>query len=87
MARFYFIAACLSFFSCSPSSTEFDIKDSEVPPGVMAAFKAKYPQAQDVKWEADKENGKFYFEADFKDGGKEKEVLITPDGSSITEGD
>ena len=86
MTRLYFMAVCFSLFSCSSSPvTEFEIKESEVPPGVMAAFKAKYPGAQDVKWEADKENGKFYFEADFKEGGKEKEVLITPDGSSITE--
>jgi hypothetical protein len=35
--------------------------------------------------EAEKEDGKFFFEAEFTDGGKEKEVHITPDGSSISE--
>ena len=87
MARLFFIAACFILFSCSSSSSEFEIKESEVPPNVMTAFKAKYPSAQEVKWEAEKEDGKFYFEADFKEGGKEKEVHITPDGLSITEGD
>lgn len=87
MARLIFVATCFTLFSCSSSSSEFDIKENEVPPGVMAAFKAKYPSAQDVKWEAEKEDGKFLFEADFKDGGKEKEVHITPDGVTITEGD
>ena len=71
--------------SCS-SSNEFDIKESEVPPNVLSAFKAKYPSAQNVEWEAEKEKGKFYFEADFKDGNKEKEVHITSDGN-ITEED
>jgi len=81
------IAASLLLFLTSCSSSEFKIKESEVPQNVLSAFKTKYPSAQNVDWEAEKEDGKFYFEASFKDGGKEKEVHITPDGSSITEGD
>jgi hypothetical protein len=86
MMRKLFIIVSVVMASCS-SSTEFEIKENEVPPGVMNAFKAKYPQAQDIKWEAEKEDGKFYFEADFKDGNKEKEVHISPDGSLIKEED
>ena len=71
----------------SCSSHEFEIKESEVPPNVLAAFKGKYPSAQVKKWQAEKEDGKFLFEVDFIDGGKEKEVHITPDGSSISEED
>lgn len=70
--------------SCS-SSSEIEIKESEVPPNVLAAFKAKYPSAQEVKWEAEKEDGQFYFEADFKQGDSGKEVHITPDGASVIE--
>jgi hypothetical protein len=47
----------------SSCSTEFDIQESEVPRDVVAAFRAKYPNAQVKKWEAEKEDGKFYFEA------------------------
>ena len=86
MRHLFFVAACAILSSCS-SSTEFEIKENEVPANVLAAFKTKYPTATEVKWEAEKENGKFYFEADFEDGGKGKEVHITPDGSSISEGD
>ena len=75
----------IGFASCS--STEFEIKESEVPPNVLTAFKAKYPSAQVKKWQAEKEDGKFVFEVDFIDGGKEKEVHISPDGSSISEED
>jgi hypothetical protein len=83
------ISTCLALFLifglASCSSDEFEIKESEVPPNVIAAFKAKYPAAQVKEWEAEKEDGKFFFEVEFTDGGKEKEVHITPDGSSITE--
>ena len=74
----------ICFASCS-NEKEFTIKDSEVPKDVMAAFKAKYPNAQVKEWEAQKTDGKFVFECEFKDGEKEKEVHITPDGTSITE--
>jgi hypothetical protein len=74
-----FLVAC--------SANEFEIKESEVPPSVLAALKAKYPSAQVIKWEAEKEGGKFYFEAEIKDGGKEREIHISPDGSSVTEDD
>jgi len=81
------LALLLTIGLASCSSTEFEIKESEVPPNVLAAFKSKYPSAQVKKWQAEKEEGKFVFEVDFIDGGKEKEVHITPDGSSISEED
>jgi len=86
MVRTLFIVACL-LASCSSSDTEFDILESEVPPNVLAAFKSKYPSAQNISWEAEKEDGKFFFEVDFTENNKEKEVHITPDGLSVTEAD
>jgi len=80
-----FLALFMIIGLTSCSSNEFDIKESEVPPNVIAAFKAKYPSVQVKEWEVEKEDGKLFFEAEFTDGGKEKEVHITPDGSSITE--
>ena len=81
------VAFLLALGLSSCSSNEFAIKESEVPPAVMAAFKAKYPSVQVKEWEAEKEDGKFLFEVEFVDGGKEKEIHITPDGSSITDAD
>ena len=69
----------------SGCSSEFDIKQTEVPKEVLSAFTAKYPSAKDVSWEVKKENGNLYFEAEWKENGKEKEAEITPDGSSIKE--
>jgi hypothetical protein len=81
------IIILLCFVSCSSNEHEFDINASEVPKDVMAAFKAKYPSAEVVKWQAEKENGHFYFEAEIKEGDKEKDIRIAPDGSSVTEED
>ncbi|AEV98317.1 hypothetical protein A4D02_22815 [Niastella koreensis] len=86
MVRSLLILA-ITLASCSSSESEFDIQESEVPPNVLAAFKAKYPSAHDVSWEAEKEEGKFFFEVDFTDNNKEKEVHITPDGLSVVEKD
>ena len=87
MKSFTCICFLLAIGLVSCSSTEFEIKESEVPPNVLTAFKTKYPSAQVKKWQAEKEDGKFVFEVDFIDNGKEKEVHITPDGSSISEED
>jgi hypothetical protein len=78
-----YLSIALCFFACS--SKEFDIKESEVPQTVVTAFRAKYPNATIKKWEAEKENGNFYFEAEIKDEGKEKDIHITPDGLTVTE--
>jgi hypothetical protein len=86
MMRSLFIIA-ITLASCSSSEEEFEIQETDVPPNVLAAFKAKYPTAQDVSWEAEKEEGKFFFEVDFTDNKKEKEVHITPDGLSVVEKD
>ncbi|MBN8861823.1 MAG: hypothetical protein J0H92_00545 [Sphingobacteriales bacterium] len=75
---------CVSIVSCS---SEFEIKETEVPKEVVSALKAKYPNANVTKWEAEREDGKFYFEAKWKENGKEKEVHISPDGSFVTEED
>ncbi len=78
-------AIALFIILLSSCSSEFDIKQTEVPKEVLNAFTAKYPSAKDVSWEAEKDDGVFYFEAEWTDNGKEKEVHITSDGSSVKE--
>jgi len=62
-------------------ASEFEIAASDVPQAVLDSFNSKYPGAKDVEWEVEKENGKLYFEAEFKMEGKEKEVHFRPDGT------
>jgi len=83
----FLIFSVVSIALTACSSNEFEIKETDVPQNVIATLRAKYPAVQIIKWEAEKENGKFYFEAKIKDGAKEKEVHITADGSSVTEED
>ncbi len=78
-----FLAALL-FTACESSS---EIKEADVPQSVKSAFSAKYPNVQVSEWKTEKEDGKMIYEAEFKDGDKEKEVHIAPDGSSVTDED
>ena len=78
---YFFVAVVL--IACS--SNEFEIKETDIPQNVIKAFRTKYPGAQVIKWKAEKEGGKFYFEAEINDGTKEKEVHITADGLSVEE--
>jgi uncharacterized membrane protein YkoI len=63
------------------SCKEFEIATSDVPKELITSFKTKYPNAQNVKWEVEKEKGKFYYEAEWNENGKKIEVHIAPDGS------
>ncbi len=76
------LGAMLAFSGCSSSS---DIMDSDVPPSVKAAFQAKYPGAEDVEWELEKEDGRMVYEAEFKHEGKNKEALFGADGAFLKE--
>ena len=88
MKKIYFIlviaALTLLLNSCS-SCDELVIKESEVPKAVFDAFRTKYPNVTVDEWEAEKEDGVFFFGAEFKVDGKEIEVHISPDGASVTE--
>lgn len=72
------IAAATMLASCA---SEFKIAASDVPQAVLDSFNSKYPGARDVAWEVEKEDGKLYFEAEFKMDNKEKEVHFRPDGT------
>lgn len=64
---------------------EIEIASSDVPEAVMTAFTSKYPKASDTEWEIEKEDGKLYYEAEFKEDGKNKEAYFRPDGTFSNE--
>jgi hypothetical protein len=74
--------ALAALFSCA---SEFKILESDVPPVVIASFKAKYPQASATTWEAEKTEGHLAFEAEFKMNGKGMEAYFKPDGTFLKE--
>ncbi len=75
------IAPLILFLLTSACATEFEIAASDVPQAVLDAFNSKYPGAEEVEWEVEKEDGKLYFEAEFDVDGKDKEALFRPDGT------
>lgn len=76
------VVVSLLVFSCA---TEFNIVADDVPLVVASSFKAKYPDAKDVKWEVEKHENRLVYEAGWKDGKKEKEAVFKPDGTFVKE--
>jgi hypothetical protein len=75
------LAVTLAYGCCS----EFKIVSADVPAAVVSAFQARYPNAADVAWEAEKTSGRLAFEAEFKIDGKRKEAYFKPDGTFLKE--
>jgi hypothetical protein len=78
------IAVALLAF-CSGCCSEFKIVSGDVPPAVLSAFQAKYPNAKHVEWEAEKTDGHLAFEAEFNLDGKSKEAYFKPDSTFLKE--
>ncbi|QLH33502.1 MAG: hypothetical protein HWD62_14705 [Cyclobacteriaceae bacterium] len=75
------LIACTIGFLISSCACEIEIASSDVPQSVLTAFSGKYAGASDVEWEVEKEDGKLYYEAEFKVDGKRKEAYFRPDGT------
>lgn len=72
------MAAAILLAGCA---SEFGIAASDVPQAVLDSFNSKYPGASNVEWEVEKEDGKLYFEAEFKMENKSIEAHFRPDGT------
>jgi hypothetical protein len=76
-----FVLAATCAFIISSCACEIEIASSDVPQAVVSTFTSKYAGASDVEWEVEKEDGKLYYEAEFKLDGKKKEAYFRPDGT------
>lgn len=77
--------ATIFAFVVASCACEIEIASSDVPQQVVSAFTSKYAGASDVEWEVEKEDGKLYYEAEFKVDGKKKEAYFRPDGTFTKE--
>ena len=82
MKKTYFIMVTAVAMLCS-CSQELDLISTDIPPQVASNFQAKFPNATDAEWEAQKEDGHLVFEVEFEFEGKEREAKFKPDGSLI----
>jgi hypothetical protein len=55
----------------------------KLPTAVVKAIKAKYPKAEMVSAEAGDEDGKKQFEVELKNGGRDLEVTLSPEGKIL----
>jgi hypothetical protein len=76
MKKIFVISFLIAFTAC-----EKKIDAASVPETVKASFKARYPEANDVKWEL--EGGKY--EAEFKINEKKMEAEFSEDGGFVKE--
>jgi hypothetical protein len=83
--KFHGLTIVAGVIALSACSSELAIIAADVPQQVSAAFAAKYPDAKNVEWEAEKDGGRLYFEAEFESGGSKKEAHFTPDGNFVKE--
>lgn len=75
------MAIGLLLASCSAFAQESKIKEKDVPPAVLAAFKSAYPNATIRGLAKEKEKGKLFYEIESKDGATMRDLLYNPDGT------
>lgn len=78
MKKIFIIGAVLfSFASCRNNN----LASTTVPESVVTSFNQRYPQAENVDWEFDDNDG--LYEAEFDQMGKRREAYYRPDGSLV----
>ena len=60
------------------------ISPSQVPAPVMASFNANFPNANNVKWEKEKEHGQVIYQADFVMNGQRWRATFIADGALLS---
>jgi hypothetical protein len=79
--RLVLIAAVPLLVSVSAFAQEAKIKEKDVPPAVIAAFKSAYPNATVRGYAKETEKGKTFYEIESKDGATMRDLLYNPDGT------
>ena len=80
------VAAGMTLFLVAPvAAKETVIKEAEVPKPVTETLVRQYPAAKVDKFELEEEHGKRLYEATFRDGNRDIEVKLTPQGELVEE--
>lgn len=59
------------------------IPASEVPSAVKQSFRNRYPDATNVRWEVEREDGRRVYEAEFNFNGRHLKAEFLPDGTFL----
>jgi hypothetical protein len=60
-----------------------DIPASQVPIAVRNSFREMFPNARNVEWSVEREDGRREFEAEFTRNGKRFKAYFLPDGTFV----
>jgi len=60
-----------------------DIPASQVPAAVRNNFRAMFPNARNVEWSVEREDGRREFEAEFTRNGRRFKAYFLPDGTFV----
>jgi len=74
---------CLAFSSVTRADDEEKVPLDKLPAKIKEAVKAKFPDAEQVSAEKEKEDGKILFEVNVKNKGKVVEITLTEDGKIV----
>lgn len=62
---------------------ETEVSRKDVPPAVLSSFSKAYPNAKVLEWEKEIHGGKLYYEAETVEEKVARNVLFSPDGSTV----
>ena len=65
------------------NSGENELSKNQVPKAIIAAFEKAFPKAKDVKFEQEMFQGKAAYEVEYKENGKEYELLYSAEGALL----
>lgn len=82
----FWITAVLATFLIAFSqanASEKEVSKHQVPKTVLEAFEKAYPNAKEVEFEKEMIEGKAVYEVEYKENGKEYEILYDSDGAIL----
>ncbi|MER2514770.1 MAG: PepSY domain-containing protein [Nitrosomonas ureae] len=77
------ILATLWIASGSAHASEKEVSKDQVPKAVLEAFEKTYPNAKEVEFEQGMIEGKAVYEIEYKENGREYEILYDADGEIL----
>ncbi|SFI73714.1 PepSY-like domain-containing protein [Nitrosomonas sp. Nm34] len=76
------LATFLAAFS-QANASEKEVSKDQVPKAVLEAFEKAYPNAKKVEFEKEMFEGKEAYEVEYKENGKEYEILYSSEGEVL----
>jgi len=86
----FLLSSAAPFAYSTSVATHYYFKDdsrhipaSDVPRAVKQSFRNRYPDATNVRWEVEREDGRRTYEAEFTFNGRRLKAEFLPDGTFI----